>query len=338
MKKIALIPFIVGFACQLLMAQNQLPIYNKQDITIQKDWLLDGTNSKAQLYQTTDGKLVLSNGLVSRIFTTKPNCATVSLDLLSNNESFLRSVRPEAELTIDGQVFSVGGLVGQPIHNYLLPEWINRMTADPASFKLTNYRVEETKERFAWKKRMNWMPKDMPWPAPGKELIFSYRLDEQAIRQLAAQSMTDASRPVLLQDNFEKLNNAWLRYESKADARNSFINEGKSGEIMALANTAVFADQKVQSNAQVFLARINPGTDQGVSWGPGIGLVFEKRIIKLNLRPKNNQIGFYDGENELLSNNIKGNTATWLRLELSGNELLASYSYDQKEWIQAGKT
>jgi hypothetical protein len=67
------------------MAQNQLPIYNKQDITIQKDWFLDDTNSKAQLYQTTDGKLVLSNGLVSRIFTTKPNCAAVSLDLLSNN-------------------------------------------------------------------------------------------------------------------------------------------------------------------------------------------------------------------------------------------------------------
>jgi hypothetical protein len=29
------------------------------------------------------------------------------------------------------------------------------MTADPASFKLTNYQVEETKERFTWEKRMS---------------------------------------------------------------------------------------------------------------------------------------------------------------------------------------
>lgn len=160
---------------------SKIPVYQKEDQRFLGDWLIQSSDVKTQLYQTVDGKLVFSNGLVSRTFTTKPNCATVSLDLLSNNESFLRSVRPEAELTINGRTFAVGGLKGQPIHNYLLPEWIEQMTADPLSFKLQGYRLEETKARFPWKKRMSWMPKDMPWPAPGKELIFTYRLDEQAI-------------------------------------------------------------------------------------------------------------------------------------------------------------
>ena len=169
----------------------KIPVYQKEDQGFQGDWLIHPSNVKTQLYQTVDGKLVLSNGLVSRTFTTKPNGATVSLDLLSNNESFLRSVRPEAELTIDGRTFAVGGLKGQPIHNYLLPEWIGQMTADPASFKLVAYRIEETKERFPWKKRMSWMPKDMPWPAPGKELIFIYRLDKQAIELIDKNSKSD---------------------------------------------------------------------------------------------------------------------------------------------------
>jgi hypothetical protein len=338
MKRITILIFQL-FMSLLVMSQNieKLSLFNKGAISIQMDWLVDQIDAKTQLYKTTDGKLVLTNGLVSRTFTTKPNGATVSLDLLTNNESFLRSVRPEAEVTIDGQTFAVGGLLGQPIHNYLLPEWIDRMTADPASFKLNNFRVEETKARFPWKKRLEWMPRDMAWPAPGKELIFTYKLDEPAISLLTAHSMTDVSRPVLLQDNFEKLNKDWLRYESKADARNSFINEGKSGEIMALANTAVFADQKVSPNARVFIARINPGTDQGVSWGPGIGLVFKSRVVKLNLRAKNNQIGFYDGEQEQVIGNIKRSTAVWLRLELAGKELLASFSYDKQEWVHAGK-
>lgn len=32
--------------------------------------------------------------------------------------------------------FSVGGLTGQPIHNYLLPEWLAKKEADLSAFKL----------------------------------------------------------------------------------------------------------------------------------------------------------------------------------------------------------
>ena len=172
---------------------SELPVYDQSKVTVYQDWLVDKIGAKAQLYKTPDGKLVFSNGLVSRTFTIKPNCATVSLDLLSKDESFLRSVRPEAEMTIAGLIIPVGGLTGQPIHNYLLPEWLDGMKSDPASFQFSSYRVEEIKERFSWKKRPEWMPKDLPWPAAGKEIIFAYRLDDAAIELITRQNKNFAS-------------------------------------------------------------------------------------------------------------------------------------------------
>ena len=160
---------------------HDLPLWDSQAGTFAGDWLIDGTGSSARVYRTDDDHLVLSNGIVARTFALSPNGATVGLDLLPEHESFIRSVRPEAEIEIDGMKFSVGGLVGQPIHNYLLPAWLKEMKADPAAFKLTDCSTGETKERFPWKKRTEWMPKDMPWPLPGKELTFRYRLDDTAI-------------------------------------------------------------------------------------------------------------------------------------------------------------
>jgi hypothetical protein len=75
-------------------------------------------------------------------------------------------------------------LKGQPIHNYLLPEWIDKMVPDTASFSLSGYRTENIRARFPWKKRSEWMPADLPWPAPGKELIFSYHLEDKALQTI----------------------------------------------------------------------------------------------------------------------------------------------------------
>ena len=318
-------------------AQQTLPLYNKQSIVQQNDWLLGGDQAKAGLYQTPEGYLVLSNGLVSRTFTTTPNAATVALEELGQDISFLRSVRPEAEIVIDGFTFEVGGLKGQPVHNYLLKEWIPALTADPAAFQCTGYKLEETKERFAWMKKQEWMPKDMPWPAPGKELIFTYQLNDEALRLLAARSGMDNQRPSLYADDFKRLNPAWTLTESKAHARNSFINEGKPGEIMALSNTAVYAEQDFNPEAKVVIAKIIPGTDQSASWGPGLALVFPDKIIKTNVRSNGHQLGFFDGQNENTAFDIGDVQAVWLRMELKDQSLEASASLNGTDWQPVGR-
>ena len=184
--------FIASFFILFATAQSlsQIPLWNKEKSTIMKDWLIENTAAKASIYKTADEKLVFSNGIVSRTFVTSPNGATVGLDMLTNDESFLRSVRPEAEVEIDGIKFSVGGLTGQPIHNYLLPEWLEKMNVDPASFKLVDYTVGDCKARFPLKKRKEWMSKDLPWPLPGKELTFRYRLDDSALERIKKNVIT----------------------------------------------------------------------------------------------------------------------------------------------------
>lgn len=319
-------------------AQKGTSVFKKELVRTDSDWLLYQANQPANLYTNEDGYLVLSNGLVSRTFSTEPNGATIGLEHLQTGESFLRSVRPEAEIQLNGMSFEVGGLTGQPIHNYLLPEWIESMKANPGSFKLVTYKIETTKERFAWKKRTEWMPKDMPWPAPGKELIFTYKLDEKALKILSTRSVADESRQILFGDMFDTLHENWKRFESESGARNSFINEGKAGEIMARANTAVYAEQPVIPGAMVFLAKINPGTDNSSSWGPGLGLVFSDKVIKINLRPGNNEIGFFDGEQENRISGLEPGKSVWLRMELRNNNLQASWSYDKKDWQNAGET
>jgi hypothetical protein len=176
---------VLSFFMVTAQSITTLPLWNKQQSTLKTDWLITKTDTKATLFRSDERKIVFSNGLVSRTFTVIPNGATVGLDLLGNNESFLRSVRPEAEIEIEGMKLSVGGLTGQPIHNYLLPEWLSIMEADPAAFKLVNFAVSDLKARFPWKKRLEWMPQDMPWPLPGKELTFHYRLEDKAITLLA---------------------------------------------------------------------------------------------------------------------------------------------------------
>lgn len=326
----------MGFASCLCAQNNSIPTFEKERVEVQGDWLVDPIVANTGLYQTEEGHLVLSNGLVSRTFTLQPNVASVGLEEFRNNTSYLRSIRPEAMVSIDGFRFDVGGLIGQPVHNYLLKEWISGLKADPGAFKIVDYRIEPTKERFSWMKKQAWMPKDMPWPAPGKELIFTYRLDDEAITVLAERSNQDGQRPVLYTDDFKKLSSEWTLTESKAHQRNSFINEGKVGEIMALANTVVYAERDFKKGTKVVMAAITPGTDHGSAWGPGLGLVFGNKTVKVNVRSGERKVGFYDGTSEKSGIGIGEAQMVWLRMELQEDKLEASASVNGKDWEKVG--
>ena len=318
-------------------AEQKLPVFNKENVTVDADWLRDAVNAPARLYQTPEGYLVFTNGLVSRTFTLAPNVASVGFDELTTNTGFLRSIRPEAEVTINGQRFEVGGLEGQPVHNYLLKEWIGNLTGKPTAFQFKSYRLEPTKPRFGWMKKMSWMPKDMPWPTPGKELIFTYRLTNEALEALARRSELDEQRPVIYTDEFKTLAGSWKVTASAAHARNSFVNEGKVGEIMALENTSVVAERSFAKGTKVTMLAVTPGTDLSKSWGPGLAWVFANRTVKLNVRGGDKRIGFFDGKTEHLSINYGNASTIWLRLEIKGDKVLASASTDgKKTWTPVG--
>ena len=168
--------FLGVFVVNGLWAQERLALYDKEKIKTDRDWLVEKTETHAGLFRDGNGHLVFANGIISRTFTVDPDGATIGFKHLITGEQFIRSVRPEAELVINGQRFEVGGLTGQPIHNYLLPEWLSDMKPVPGAFHLIDFELFDAKARFPWKKRSEWMPRDLPWPYPATDLVFHYKL------------------------------------------------------------------------------------------------------------------------------------------------------------------
>ncbi|MEX2592790.1 MAG: hypothetical protein WD426_08445 [Anditalea sp.] len=326
---------LVGFFPTQLLAQTaeNYPLYDKETVKNTQDWLIEEADIKTALYKTERGELVLSNGLISRIFSLDPDGSTIGIENLMTGENMLRSVRPEAMVEMNGMSLPVGGLKGQPIHNYLLESWIPELKGDPGALKLQSFITGPTEARFKWKKRPDWMPIDVPWPAPGKKISFTYSGDDKLINYLIEKTSSDQGRDKLFIDEFRTLDTHWKIQASSADERNSFINEGKPGEIMALSNQAVYAEVSNPGSAKVWMAQIDPGTDQGSSWGPGIALVGQDgEVYKLNTRPADNSFGIFDGTRERKAGKLEEGKPVFLRIEQKEAGLIFSYAYTSNEF------
>ncbi len=138
------------------------------------DWLIDSSGFKSAVTEK-NGSVIISNGLISRTISLSPDGATTGFLNLMTGKELIRAVKPEAIVTINGKSVTAGGLTGQPVKNYLSGEWIAGLKADSLSpLKLAGYKTGDIAARFAWKKRTEWMSKDLQWPPPGKRIDFTY--------------------------------------------------------------------------------------------------------------------------------------------------------------------
>jgi hypothetical protein len=159
---------------------DKLPEAPQHELMRDRDWLIDDTNCQAGIYRTPDRTaLVLDNGLVRRVIRITPNAATVAVDDLSSGASLLRSVRPEAEITIDGKACNVGGLVGQPDQAYLTPTWAAKLTADPQAFAYSSFEISTPEKPFEWKRVRH--ADDRPWPPKGVALLLNFQSSDPAL-------------------------------------------------------------------------------------------------------------------------------------------------------------
>lgn len=135
------------------------------------DWLINNQSSKAILQQANGGKdLVLSNGLVGRVFRIFPNLATIDIQNLMTGENMLRAVSNEGLLTIDGKRYPLGGLDGQEEFGYTQYHWVDKMSALPNSFQITDFQLTELKPRLQWANKRWALVKE--WKPSGKQLTF----------------------------------------------------------------------------------------------------------------------------------------------------------------------
>jgi hypothetical protein len=124
------------------------------------------------VYQTADAQeIVLSNGLLKRSFRIQPGVACTGFKNLSNGQQLLRTVAPEARLTIDGQVYLVGGLLPTAEKAYLMPEWLNTTAPASGDFKLRSFQSEPLQPYLGWAPRTWTMNPQQP---TGVSLVFTY--------------------------------------------------------------------------------------------------------------------------------------------------------------------
>jgi len=138
------------------------------------DWLVDMAPRPACVFRGQNAsELVITNGLVSRVFRVMPNGATVDLVNEMTGESLIRGVKPEARITIDGKEHIIGGLTGQVEYAYLIPEWLDEMRTDPSAFQLVDIASCRIQQRFPWKKVRH--VGNETWPPAGMEISFTFQ-------------------------------------------------------------------------------------------------------------------------------------------------------------------
>ena len=138
--------FSLAQSPQLLEKAAQLPDYQFfTPADKEKDWLVHPINTPTTVLRDGEKSIVLTNGLLLRRWRIAPDVATTHLTLLTNNDNYLRGVKPEAELVLDGDTLNIGGLLGQPEYGYLLPEWLDSLRADSTAFHCVNFEVGEAK-------------------------------------------------------------------------------------------------------------------------------------------------------------------------------------------------
>ena len=137
------------------------------------DWLIDDKPYKAGVWAGKDGKsVILSNGLVSRIFRITPNLATIDLINHMTSENMLRAASTEGEVTVNGVRWHLGGLDGQPERGYLRYEWLDNMTPKSRSFIVEDFEISDSIQTLKWGRRRWALNTELP---TGKSLVFTLR-------------------------------------------------------------------------------------------------------------------------------------------------------------------
>ncbi|MRI02251.1 alpha-galactosidase [Kriegella sp. EG-1] len=145
-----------------------------------KYWLIDNKNYVATIRVEGDN-LILSNGLTFRQITLQPNAATTEYKNLITGETILRSIKPEAEVTINNKVYPVGGLVGLKEHGYLLNEWISNLKVDSKAFRYDSYEISSIKKSVKWNSKKRWNTANSE-VAKGKELRLKFRYPSEELK------------------------------------------------------------------------------------------------------------------------------------------------------------
>lgn len=287
-----------------------------------QDWLVDPSPFKARITQDASrSELVIENGLARRVIRLGANAVTTDLQNLTSGEHLLRSISPEARLTLNGVEYPVGGLDAPKIRNYFKVEWAAELPALPGAYKFAGWSEAPVVERFKWKKRPEWLARDVAWPPVGKHLVMRYTPPSAPGKKLAGATVYEEKF-----GGFKAPDAGWTISASKSHPRASFANEGKAGEIMALPDTAVFAERAWPKDARSVEVELDAGDDtKSNAWGPGLAFVAEDgSLAHFIIRPNQKVFETPAG----LAGSFDRDKPVRLRARLDGGQIVCEASQD----------
>ncbi len=172
--------FLLFMSASLYAQEAPQPFADFTDKQNDTDWLLTPVKQKASFYFTQDKKgIILYNGLFKRVFSLSPPFACVDYQNMSNNQQLLRSIKPEAKITIDNKEYNVGGLYGQKENAYLLPQWITSFDTSQSDFTYKSYTISTVQPYINWK-RTTWASNTKQ--ASGKMISFYFEARNPQIK------------------------------------------------------------------------------------------------------------------------------------------------------------
>lgn len=149
------------------------------------DWLIDPPTQPSSIQLRVDDKkqfaqVLLTNGLVSRTFhITDGNLGCISLRRIDKDIEFVRTIKPEARICLDGNWLEIGGLTGTPDNAFLTPSWLPILRSKPDSFRFIGMESGACVKPYEWQPKCN-APKDIAWPAKGQRLTFRFVAPENS--------------------------------------------------------------------------------------------------------------------------------------------------------------
>ena len=298
------------------------------DDSARPDWLLDPTPYVSEIRFDENAKeLTLSNGLIERRILLAPNAATVSLRNLTTGEELIRALAPEARVTIDGNCYPVGGLTGAPVANYWKEEWKTEAKPLEGAYAFDRFETGEIEERFPYKKRSEWLSRDLPWPPKGKRVSLFFNPP----RVLPP---VESGEKLFEESFLGELDASWRVHLSDISPRISVVNEGKPGEIFAPTETCAYLERDWIDDAVALKVALDVGDEtRANSWGPGVALIFPGKTVSVVARPYSRQYELCVDGAEKLVGSFERDKEIVLALSFEKNENAQSDA--ERYWLVA---
>jgi hypothetical protein len=170
---------------------------------------------------------------------------------------------------------------------------------------------------------------------PGRGWLF---LVDEEPRKPAPPVDLEAGMKVLIEERFsgDRLSGDWRFEFSKAPGTRLTLAEGGL-VIYAPANAAAFAEYRLPPGAALVSCSLDPRSDQGASWGPGMALAWpDGKTLRVNVRSEG-RFGVDDGRRQLLEGFTEPGTQCRLVVELKDKEFIVQASQDGKFWQELAR-